>query len=75
LERLAVCRERASNGSWAEQTGITADTTRRLSKALGTKPELRMNPQNSFDVTTTMLYISKGLDNIQSVSKAPSLST
>ena len=54
----------------SEQTGITADTALRLSKALGTTPELWMNLQNSFDVKTAMLHISKELDQIEPVNKA-----
>jgi addiction module HigA family antidote len=53
-----------------EQIGITADTALRLSRALGTTPELWMNLQNSFDVKTTMLSISKELDRIEPVNKA-----
>lgn len=53
-----------------EQIGITADTALRLSKALGTTPELWMNLQNSFDVKTAMLHISKELDQIEPVNKA-----
>ena len=54
----------------SEQIGITADTALRLSKALGTTPELWMNLQNSFDVKTAMLHISKELDEIEPVNKA-----
>jgi addiction module HigA family antidote len=54
----------------SEQIGITADTALRLSRALGTTPELWMNLQNSFDVKTAMLYISKELDQIEPVNKA-----
>jgi addiction module HigA family antidote len=54
----------------SEQIGITADTALRLSKALGTTPELWMNLQNSFDVKTAMLHISKELDRIEPVNKA-----
>jgi addiction module HigA family antidote len=54
----------------SEQIGITADTALRLSKALGTTPELWMNLQNSFDVKTAMLHISKDLDQIEPVNKA-----
>jgi addiction module HigA family antidote len=53
-----------------EQIGITADTALRLSRALGTTPELWMNLQNSFDVKTAMLHISKELDQIEPVNKA-----
>jgi addiction module HigA family antidote len=53
-----------------EQIGITADTALRLSRALGTTPELWMNLQNSFDVKTTMLSIAKELDRIEPVNKA-----
>jgi antitoxin HigA-1 len=54
----------------SEQIGITADTALRLSKALGTTPELWMNLQNSFDVKTALLHISKELDQIEPVNKA-----
>jgi addiction module HigA family antidote len=54
----------------SEQIGITADTALRLSKALGTTTELWMNLQNSFDVKTAMLHISKELDQIEPVNKA-----
>src|ERR1700678_804359 len=54
----------------SEQIGITADTALRLSKGLGTTPELWMNLQNSFDVKTAMLHISKELDQIEPVNKA-----
>jgi addiction module HigA family antidote len=54
----------------SEQIGITADTALRLSRALGTTPELWMNLQNSFDVKTAMLHISKELDEIEPVNKA-----
>src|SRR6202046_2483070 len=54
----------------SEQIGITADTALRLSRALGTTPELWMNLQNSFDVKTAMLHISKELDEIEPVKKA-----
>jgi addiction module HigA family antidote len=54
----------------SEQIGVTADTALRLSRALGTTPELWMNLQNSFDVKTAMLHISKELDQIEPVNKA-----
>jgi addiction module HigA family antidote len=54
----------------SEQIGVTADTALRLSRALGTTPELWMNLQNSFDVKTPMLHISKELDQIEPVNKA-----
>ena len=54
----------------SEQIGITADTALRLSRALGTTPELWMNLQSSFDVKTAMLHISKELDQIEPVNKA-----
>ena len=41
-----------------EQIGITADTALRLSRALGTTPELWMNLQNSFDVKTAIVAIT-----------------
>ena len=52
-----------------EQIGITADTALRLSKALGTTPELGLNLQNSFDVKTAMLEIASELDQIEPVNK------
>ena len=54
----------------AEHIGITADTALRLSKALGTTPELWLNLQNSFDVKTAMLQIGNELDRIEPVNKA-----
>ena len=33
-----------------EKTGITADTARRLSKALGTTPQLWLNLQTGYDL-------------------------
>jgi addiction module HigA family antidote len=54
----------------SEQIGITADTALRLSKALKTTPELWMNLQNSYDVKTALLHISKELDQIEPVNKA-----
>src|SRR6202046_2493785 len=54
----------------SEQIGITADTALRLSKALGTTPELWLNLQTSFDVKTVMLEIANELDLIKSVNKA-----
>jgi antitoxin HigA-1 len=65
-----VCRGRASSGSQASKSGVTADTALRLSRALGTTPELWMNLQNGFCVKTTMLHISKELDQIEPVNKA-----
>jgi addiction module HigA family antidote len=53
-----------------EQIGITADTALRLSKALGTTPELWLNLQNGFDVKTAMLEIASELDQIEPVNKA-----
>ena len=53
-----------------EQIGITADTALRLSKALGTTPELWLNLQNSFDVKTAILEIGNELEQIEPVNKA-----
>jgi antitoxin HigA-1 len=52
-----------------EQTGITADTALRLSKALRTTPELWLNLQNSFDIKTSMLEIGKELEEIAPVGR------
>jgi addiction module HigA family antidote len=54
----------------AEQIGVTADTALRLSKALGTSPELWLNLQNSFDVKAAMLQMGNELDQIKPVNKA-----
>jgi addiction module HigA family antidote len=64
-----VCRvprtriERLAN----EETGITADTALRLSKAFGTTAALWLNLQNDFDIRMATRDIRKELDKITPV--------
>ncbi len=51
----------------AEATGITADTALRLSKALGTSPQLWLNLQSRYDVETAARTIGKQLAKIKRV--------
>jgi antitoxin HigA-1 len=53
-----------------EEIGVTADTALRLSRALRTTPELWLNLQNSFDISTSMLEIGNELEEIEPVNKA-----
>ena len=55
--------ERLSN----EETGITADTALRLSKAFGTSPELWLNLQTDYDIQTAKRQIGKALAKIEPV--------
>jgi addiction module HigA family antidote len=50
-----------------EETGITADTALRLSKALNTSVQVWLNLQNSYDVRTAELKIGKDLERISPV--------
>jgi addiction module HigA family antidote len=50
-----------------EETGVTADTALRLSKAFGTTAVLWLNLQNSFDVQMAEREIGKELKNIAPV--------
>jgi addiction module HigA family antidote len=50
-----------------EETGITADTALRLSKALNTSVQVWLNLQNSYDVRTAELEIGKDLERISPV--------
>ena len=56
--------ERLSN----EETGITADTALRLSKAFGTSPELWLNLQTDYDIQIAKRQIGKALAKIEPVS-------
>jgi addiction module HigA family antidote len=47
-----------------EETGITADTALRLSKALGTTAQMWLNLQNSYDVRVAKREIGKELARI-----------
>ena len=50
-----------------EETGVTADTALRLSKAFGTTAALWLNLQNAYDVRMAELEIGKELAKIESV--------
>jgi addiction module HigA family antidote len=47
-----------------EETGVTADTALRLSKAFGTTPALWLNLQNDYDIRLARRDIGKELDKI-----------
>lgn len=53
-----------------EATGITADTALRLSKALGTSPQLWLNLQGRYDIETAERAIGKQLTKIKRVDAA-----
>lgn len=55
--------ERLSN----EETGLTADTALRLSKAFGTSPELWLNLQTDYDIQIAKQHIAKALAKIEPV--------
>jgi antitoxin HigA-1 len=55
--------ERLSN----EETGVTADTALRLSKAFGTSPELWLNLQVDYDIQTAKRQMGKELAKIAPV--------
>src|SRR5207253_8076480 len=50
-----------------EQTGITADTALRLSKALGTTAQLWLNLQNDYDIQVARRDLGKVLERIETV--------
>ena len=50
-----------------EETGVTADTALRLSRAFGTTAALWLNLQNDFDIRTARREIGKELDKIAPV--------
>jgi addiction module HigA family antidote len=50
-----------------EQTGVTADTALRLSKAFGTTAALWLNLQNDYDIRMAQRDIGKELDKIEPV--------
>ncbi len=50
-----------------EETGVTADTALRLSKALGTTAALWLNLQNDYDIGIAKRDIGKQLDRIERV--------
>jgi addiction module HigA family antidote len=52
-----------------EDTGITADTALRLSRALGTSPELWLNLQTDYDMQIAKQQIGKTLNKIARVTQ------
>jgi addiction module HigA family antidote len=50
-----------------EETGITADTALRLSKAFGTTAQMWLNLQNSYDMRVAKQEIGKELDGIERI--------
>ena len=50
-----------------EETGVTADTALRLSKAFGTTAALWLNLQNDYDIELARRDIGKELDKIELV--------
>ena len=57
--------ERLSN----EETGITADTALRLSKAFGTSPELWLNLQIDYDIQIARRQMGKDLAKIDPIKR------
>ena len=57
-----------------EKTGITADTALRLSKALGTTPQLWLNLQTDYDLQMALRALGKKLAKIEPVAEAASSS-
>lgn len=51
----------------SEETGVTADTALRLSRAFGTTAALWLNLQNAYDVQMAEREIGKELKNIERV--------
>ena len=51
----------------AEETAITADSALRLSKALGTSPQLWMNLQADYDLQIAQKEIGKVIDKIEPI--------
>jgi addiction module HigA family antidote len=50
-----------------EETGITADTALRLSKAFGTTAQMWLNLQNSYDMRVAKREIGKELASIERI--------
>jgi addiction module HigA family antidote len=50
-----------------EETGVTADTALRLSKAFGTSPELWLNLQTDYDVQIAKRQIGRDLAKIEPI--------
>jgi addiction module HigA family antidote len=51
----------------SEETGITADTALRLSKAFGTTAQMWLNLQNSYDMRVAQREIGKELAGIERI--------
>jgi addiction module HigA family antidote len=50
-----------------EETGVTADTALRLSKAFGTSPELWLNLQTDYDILLAKRQMGKDLAKIEPI--------
>src|ERR1700741_4077218 len=50
-----------------EETGVTADTALRLSKAFGSSPELWLNLQTDYDIQIAKRHIGKDLAKIEPI--------
>ena len=55
-----------------EKTGVTADTALRLSKALGTTPQLWLNLQIDYDLQMALRALGKKLAKIEPVTEGAS---
>jgi addiction module HigA family antidote len=55
-----------------QKTGITADTALRLSKVLGTTPQLWLNLQTDYDLETALRMLGKKLAKIEQVAETES---
>jgi len=53
-----------------EKTGVTADTALRLSKVLGTTPQLWLNLQTDYDLQMALRALGKKLAKIEPVADA-----
>ena len=53
-----------------EKTGVSADTAPRLSKALGTAPQLWLNLQTDYDLQLALRALGKKLAKIEPVAEA-----
>jgi addiction module HigA family antidote len=60
-------RSEANHEATIEQTGITADTALRLSKAFGTTAQMWLNLQNSYDMRVAQQQIGKELAGIERI--------
>jgi len=54
----------------AEQTGISADTALRLSKALGMTPQFWLNLQTEYDLRVALRQAGNALEKIERVNEA-----